>query len=45
MPQCRGILGQWGRSGQLGGEVLLWKKGYDRGFSERKSGREITFEM
>jgi hypothetical protein len=42
VPQCRGMPGPGSRSGWVGeqGEV-----GGDRGFSERKLGKGITFEM
>ena len=42
MPQCREMPGPGSRSGWVGehGEA-----GGDRGFLERKLGKEITFEM
>jgi len=40
MPQCRGMPGQGGRSGQKQGE-----EEWDRRLPEGKPGKGITFEM
>ena len=42
MPQCRGMPGPGSGSGWVG---ELGKPGEDRGFSEEKLGKGITFEM
>jgi hypothetical protein len=42
MPQCRGMTGQGSGSGWVGEQG---EGGRDRGFSEGKPGKEITFEM
>ena len=42
VPQYRGILGPGSRIGWVGEQR---KGGRDRGFSEGKLGKEITFEM
>jgi hypothetical protein len=42
MPQCRGMPGQGSRSGWVGEQ---WEGGWNRGFSEGKLGKGITFEM
>jgi hypothetical protein len=42
MPQCRVMPGQESRSGWVGEQG---KGGGDRGFSEGRPGKEITFEM
>jgi hypothetical protein len=42
MLQCRGIPGQASRSGWFGEQG---EGGWDRGFSEGKPGKGITFEM
>jgi hypothetical protein len=42
MPQYRGIPGPGSRSGWVGEQ---WEGGGDRGFSEEKLGKGITFEM
>ena len=44
MPQCRGMLGQWGWSGWVGTYSHRIRV-RDRGFSEGKLGKGITFEM
>jgi hypothetical protein len=49
VPQGRGMLGQCGRNGWVGGgaphrsRVRRW--GWDRGFAEGKLGKGITFKM
>jgi len=47
MSQCRGM--QWlrGRSGLVDGVAPSGKRteGWDRGFAEGKSGKDIPFEM
>jgi hypothetical protein len=42
MPQCRGMPRWGGRSEWVGGQG---EGEWDRGFSERKPGKGITFEM
>jgi hypothetical protein len=42
MPQCRGLLRPESRSGWLGEQG---ERGRDRGLSEGKPGKGITFEM
>ena len=41
MSQCRGMPGQGSGSGWIG---ELGEEGWDRGFSEGKPGKGITFE-
>ena len=41
MPQCRGMPGQGSRNGWVGEQG---EGGWDRGFSEGKAGKGITFE-
>jgi hypothetical protein len=42
MPQCRGMSGQGSRSGYVSEQG---EGGWNRGFSEGKPGKGITFEM
>jgi hypothetical protein len=45
MPQCRGILGQWGGIGGVNTLIEAGEGGWDRSFADGKPGKAKTFEI